>query len=105
MNITTEQLKSLMGARPSVVAVKSLCDDTGVNYDNIRMRIKKGQLTEAEEEALADALEEFLFNHLGWRVEATILETTEKLTEDERRAKTIDLLNRGRSPEAWSNDS
>lgn len=69
MNISTDQLKSLMGAKPSVVAVKSLCDAAGVNYDNIRMRLKKGQLTEAEAEALADALEAFVKEHLEWRVE------------------------------------
>ncbi len=68
MKISTDQLKSLMGARPSVVAVKSLCDYAGVNYDNIRMRLDKGQLRKHEEESLGQAMDMFLLEHLGWKV-------------------------------------
>ena len=70
MKITTDQLKSLMGARPSVIAVKSLCDHARVNYDNIRMRLKSGgSLTHDEELRLGCYLSSFLKEHLGWKVE------------------------------------
>lgn len=70
MKISTSQLKSLMGAKPSVIAVKSLCDCAGVNYDNIRMRLKRGgSLTPDEEEALGEALADYICYHLGWVVE------------------------------------
>jgi hypothetical protein len=57
MKINTEQIKALMAARPAVIPVKSLCDAAGVNYDNMRMRIKRGgSATDAEGLMLGAAL-------------------------------------------------
>ena len=78
MKITTDQLKSLMGAKHRDVAVKTLCDHAGAKCDNERLRVKYGavrvrlkgggSLYPEEEEALGEALEAFLLEHLGWKV-------------------------------------
>ena len=78
MKITTDQLKSLMGAEHALIPPMTLCNIAGakcsnerlrVKYANVRGRLKSGgSLYPEEEEALGEALASFLEEHLGWRV-------------------------------------
>ncbi len=75
MKITTDQLKSLMGAEHALIPPMTLCNIAGAKRDNERLRVKYGavrmrlkgggSLYPEEEEALGEALASFLLEHLG----------------------------------------
>lgn len=57
MNLTTEQIRALMIAKPAVISLRSLCAAAGVHYGNLYMRLRRGgDVRQEESEKLGAAL-------------------------------------------------
>tara|TARA_R110000765_G_scaffold105434_1_gene195575 strand:+ start:780 stop:1025 length:246 start_codon:yes stop_codon:yes gene_type:complete len=57
MNLTTDQLRALMLAKPAVISLRSLCGAAGINYGNLYMRLYRGgDARQDESEKLGAAL-------------------------------------------------